>query len=109
MRLRPASVTIIGIIVLVLGMTGGISAILRLVLHSDVMRQEIAKNGLPISLQYAISIVGPLVYLTGGYYLLRVLNWARYLYFTWTVLMFAISLATSPMKMMLLPGILIFG
>ena len=40
--------------------------------------------------------------------MLKGYNWARYLYVIWSLIGFVIQIATSPVKVMLIPGFLIF-
>ena len=52
--------------------------------------------------------VGLVITLVCGIAMLKRQNWARLLYVGWSVIVLTISIATSPMKLLLLPGIIGF-
>jgi hypothetical protein len=51
---------------------------------------------------------GPIVILVCGIGLLKGRSWARLLYVIWNILGLVIGLATSPMKLMLIPSFIVF-
>lgn len=51
---------------------------------------------------------GLLITLACGIAMLKRQNWARLLYVGWSITGFIIGIATSPMKAMMIPGIIIF-
>ncbi len=103
---RPTSVTVIGWILLVLGAIGFLGLLCSL--GNPMARQAMAASPVPFPVQIALSAVGLGVSIVSGFFLLKGANWARFLYIVWSVAGFAFSLATSPAKLMLVPGIAIF-
>jgi hypothetical protein len=105
---RPTSVTVIAWILIAmngLGLFGFVAAMQR---DDKVTNEIMAKSPVPIPVQHAIGIAGMAVGLVSGYFLLKRKNWARYLYVCWTTFGLLFALATSPMKLMLIPSALIF-
>jgi len=67
------------------------------------------KSPFPISVQYALMWSGALVTSVSGVMMLYRQNWARLLYVGWNILGIIIGLTTSPIKIMMLPGIVVFA
>jgi hypothetical protein len=104
---RPTSVTVIGWILIVLGALGVLG--MSFSLANSAARQAMALNPMPIPVQFALAFAGLGVSIVSGAFILRGANWARWLYLGWSVFGFAVSLATSPSKLMLLPSLLVFA
>lgn len=66
-----------------------------------------AKSPVPIPVQFIMLYVGLTVMLVCGIGMLKGKNWARLLYVIWSAVGLVIGLATSPMKAMLIPGLLV--
>ena len=106
MTIRPTSVTVISWILIVMG---GISLITcTLMLNNPMAKELMARNPLPLSVQYAMMYVGLLVMITSGLAMLKGQNWARLLYVVWSALGFLIGVATSPMKTAMIPGLVVY-
>ena len=60
---------------------------------------------MPIPLQYTINFIGLSIMIISGIAMLKGFNWARLLYVTWSILGIIIAFFTSPMKAILLPGL----
>jgi hypothetical protein len=67
------------------------------------------KSPIPIPIQYVMLCVGLVISIVAGISMLRGKAWARLLYVAWSSIGFVTSLATSPVKLPLLPGIVVFG
>jgi hypothetical protein len=67
------------------------------------------KSPFSISVQYALMWSGALVTSGSGLMMLYRQNWARLLYVGWNILGIIIGLTTSPIKIMLLPGVVVFA
>jgi hypothetical protein len=67
------------------------------------------KSPFPISVQYALMWLGALVTSGSGVMMLYRQNWARQLYVGWSILGIIIGLTTSPIKIMMLPGVVVFA
>ncbi len=108
MQSRPTSLTVVCWILIVLGPL----AILPLLMgttHDPHVVELMNKSPFPISVQYAMMWLGALVTSSSGVLMLYRQNWARLVYVGWNILGIIIGLTTSPIKMMLLPGILVFA
>lgn len=105
---RPTSVTVVSVILIILGALGLLSPLALIAQRDNPQVQEaMALNPLPPAAQLTISVVGALVTLVSGIAVLRGQNWARWLFTGWFVLGFAVGLVVSPMKLMLIPGVII--
>ncbi|WP_300752890.1 hypothetical protein [Janthinobacterium sp.] len=102
MATRPTSVNIISwfiIVTSVLSLASGYYS------HGNPLVQELmAKNPMPIALQYGLMYGGLILSLVAGIAMRRGHNWARLVYVGWSVIGLVIGLATSPMKSTLIPG-----
>jgi len=105
MQTRPKSVVIVSWFLIVTGVS---SVIMTLATWNNELKEELmAKSTLPPSVQYAIQAIGLLVMIVCGISMLRGKPWARTTYVAWSVVGLAISVFTSPFKMMLIPGALL--
>jgi len=106
MTKRPTSITVISWILIV---TGGISLITTTaMINNPAVQDMMAKNPIPIPVQYAMSYIGLLVMIVSGVAMLKGMNWARYLYVIWNLVGFVIGIATSPMKAAMIPSLVVF-
>ncbi|MGA7965699.1 MAG: hypothetical protein WCB49_07415 [Gammaproteobacteria bacterium] len=103
---RPTSVTVIAWILIVIS---GIALIINLVmLANPALTELMAKNPMPIPLQYAITFLGLLISMGAGFAMLKGKNWGRLLYTAWGVIGFVVGFSTSPMKVAMIPGVIFF-
>ena len=103
---RPKSVTVIVWFVIV---TGVISVFTTLSsLNNPIVKELMSKSPLPASLQYALTCIGLAIRVISGIGMLKGQGWARLLYVVWGVFGFLIGLLTSPMKVAMIPGFVIF-
>jgi hypothetical protein len=103
---RPVSVAIIAWILVALG---GISIVTTsLMLNNPTVTDIMSKSPIPIPIQYVIAYFGMLVMIVSGIGMLKGFNWARFLYVIWSIIGLAISIATSPMKAGMIPGVVFF-
>jgi len=106
MRTRPTSVTVICWILIVMG---GISLITCTLMLSNATAKELmARNPLPMSVQYAMMYLGLVIMITSGLAMLQRQNWARLLYVIWSAVGFLVGVATSPMKTAMIPGFIVY-
>ena len=103
---RPTSITVIGWILIVLGVVGFLGILPDL--NSPDARELMAKSPIPISVQYTMSFLGLAISVLSGYGVLQGMNWARYLYVIWSVIGIGTGLATSPFKLMIIPSLVVF-
>jgi hypothetical protein len=107
MNKRPKSVTFISWFFIV---TGACSLLTNFTSINNPLTLELmAKSLLPVSAQFAMMYVKSAVSITSGIYMLRGANWARFLYIVYCAIILLISLVTFPAKLMLIPGIIIYG
>jgi len=106
MNQRPKSITVVCWILII---TGGISLISSTFSLTNPVAQELmAKSSIPISIQYVIMYAGLIITLVCAIAMLKRQNWARLLYVVWSIIGFIIGIATSPMKVIMIPSIIIF-
>lgn len=106
MRKRPLALTIIGWMLIAMGIFAmfGTSANLKNPQIIEYMRQ----SPLPLSLQYAILAVGVMIMTFSGLGILKGKNWARLLYVGWGLFSFLMSLAIGTMQASMIPGLILF-
>ncbi len=103
---RPTSITVISWLLIV---GGGISLTSNtLTLNNPMVQDLMSKNPMPISMQYTMLYVGLLITIVCGIAMLKRQNWARLLYVGWGIFGSLVGVATSPMKLMMIPGIIGF-
>jgi hypothetical protein len=111
MRTRPASITVIAWILILLG---GISLVTTALMIDKIMidnpaaRELISKSPIPVPVQYAMTYVGLLIMLVTGVAMLKGQNWGRWLYVVGTTVGFLIGIITSPLKEAMIPGFVFF-
>jgi hypothetical protein len=99
---RPVSLSILGWIIIV---TNAIALVVwPWTLHNPTTQAVLARSLLPVPLALALAIASEALSLVAGIGILKGRAWARTLYTVVTLAGFAISLATSPFKLLLLPG-----
>jgi hypothetical protein len=106
MQPRPTSITVISWILIVMGAISLIST--TVMLNNPTVRELMGKNPIPIPLQFAISYAGLIIMIVSGSAMLKGFNWARLLYVIWSVVGFLVGIATSPVKLAMIPGLVIF-
>jgi hypothetical protein len=94
MTARPTFVTVIGWLLILLGVLSLLST--PLVLFLDQTQAWLDASLLPRPVQIALNLASALVSLVGGYYMLAGKNWARLLFVVWSVGETALSLFLSP-------------
>ncbi|WP_018247528.1 hypothetical protein [Orenia marismortui] len=105
MKKRPTSITVIAWILII---TGGLSLIgTTFSLNNPEVIKIMEKSPVPIFIQNIIMYVGLIITITSGIAILKGLNWGRYTYVIWSIFSFIFSLLTSPMKMAMIPGLVI--
>lgn len=103
---RPTSITVISWILIVIGGLNLVTTTLNM--NNPEVRALMEKSLLPVSVQIAMIYVGMGILVICGAAMLNGQNWARWLYVIWNLIGIGVSLATSPMKLLLVPGILVF-
>jgi type IV secretory pathway TrbL component len=104
---RPTSVSIIAWFLIATALISVVTTYTSL--DNPVAQELMAKNLLPLSVQYVMLYVGLAISVASGVAMLKGWVWGRTLYIAWSVLGLVIGLATSPLKLMLIPGALILA
>jgi hypothetical protein len=101
---RPTSITVSAwyLIISSLLTLFSISAI-----NNPVAQELMSKNMLPMSVQYFMLFASVASTLVAGVGILFRHHWARVLFVAWSAVGLAIGLATSPVKIMVIPSMLI--
>jgi hypothetical protein len=107
MMKRPTSVTVIAWIILVCSVFALFGSIFTI--NNPMARELMAKSPVPLSAQYVITFAGLLISIVSGIFMLKGANWARMLYIIWGAIGFVFALGTSPAKLMLIPGFLVYA
>jgi hypothetical protein len=106
MTKRPISITVIAWLLII---STSFFLIYNIVnLNDPVARSLMLQNSLPLSIQFVVMYLGLAISLISGIAFLKRQNWARFLYAGWCVIGFMIGFATSPMRMVTLPGFALF-
>ena len=100
---RPTSITVIAWILIAIGCLSTITTMLTI--NNPEVINMMKKSPMPIPLQYTINFIGLSIMIISGIAMLKGFNWARLLYVTWSILGIIIAFFTSPMKAILLPGL----
>lgn len=106
MNQRPKSVLFISWFLII---TGSISLLTSLTsINNPVVLELMAKSPIPIPVQFILMYAGLIVSIISGFFMLRGANWARLLFVIWSAIGLLIGVATSPAKIMLVPGAIIY-
>lgn len=106
MKSRPLSVAIIGWVLLVFGLY--LLIVNLLTFNNSEIKDMMANSPMPMALQYALMYCGTLILIISGIGILKGKNWARWLYTIWGIIGIIISVVTTPINMMMIPGVLFF-
>jgi hypothetical protein len=106
MKIRPTSVSIIAWFLIITSCISLVSTIAMI--GNPEITEIMSKSLMPIPLQYAMGFLGLAVMLVSGIYMLKGQNWSRKLYVGWSIFGFVVGMATSPMKMAMVPGLVVF-
>ena len=103
---RPTLITVISWILIVISVLNLVTSTVNI--NNPMVHKLMAKSPLPIPVQFAMLYIGLAVTLICGVAMLGGHNWGRWLYVIWSVIGMIIGFATSPMKTMMVPGLLFF-
>jgi len=106
MRKRPLSLTVIGWMLIVMGIFSMFATSANL--KNPKVIEYMSQSPLPLSLQYAILALGVMIMTISGLGILKGKNWARLLYAGWGLFSFLMSLVIGTMQASMLPGLIIF-
>jgi hypothetical protein len=106
MRERPISVTIIAWFLIVAGVISVFTTLSTL--NNPMVEELMSKSLLPVPLQYAMMYIALAVSVICGIGMLKGQGWARLLYVIWGIIGFLVGFVTSPMKVAIIPGLIVF-
>lgn len=106
MKKRPLALTVIGWILIVMGIVSMFATSANL--KNPKIIEYMNQSPLPLSVQYAILALGVMVMTICGLGILKEKNWARFLYVGWGLGNFLMSLAIGTMQASMIPGLIIF-
>lgn len=106
MKKRPVSITIISWFLIITTIMSAVVAVISAG-SPDVVRM-MALSMLPASIQYLLAGMGFLVTMLSGVLMLKGKVQGRTLYVAWMVLSVFIGVVTSPARLMLVPGLVVF-
>lgn len=104
---RPTAVSVIAWFLIATSLISVVTSYSSL--DNPIAQELMAKNLLPLSVQYVMLYVGLAISVASGVAMLKGWNWGRTLYVAWSVLGLVIALATSPMKLVLIPSAIILA
>jgi hypothetical protein len=106
MKKRPLALTIIGWLLVMMGIVSMFATSANL--KNPKVIEYMSRSPLPLSIQYAILALGVMVMTISGLGILKGKNWARFLYTGWGLGSFLMSLAIGTMQTSMIPGLIIF-
>lgn len=107
MMKRPTSVSIIAWFLIATSLISVITSYTSL--DNPIAQELMAKNLLPLSVQYVMLYFGLAISVASGVAMLKGWNWGRTLYVAWSVCGLVIGLVTSPMKLVLIPSAIVLA
>jgi len=106
MNKRPASVTVIAWLLIVLGALSILTT--TTAINNPAVLEVLGKSPLPVGVQFAMTYAGLAVMIVSGVAMLKGRNWGRLLYVIWTGVSIVIGVFTSPIKAAMIPGVVVF-
>ena len=106
MNKRPRTITLIGWILIVIGIFSMFATSANL--KNPKVIAAMQETPLPMSMQYAILTLGVMIMTISGLGILKGKNWARFLYAGWGMFSFLLAIAVGTMQASMIPGLLIF-
>jgi hypothetical protein len=107
MNQRPTSVTVISWFLFAPSVISLVTSLFTF--NNPLVRDLMSKSVIPVPLQFVMMYVGLSISMACGIYMLKGANWARLLYIGWGAFGFLVSLLTSPTKLLLIPGVVVFA
>lgn len=104
---RPTSLTIIGWLLIVMGIFGLISQLTMQ--DNPAVQQVLAESPLPASVHMILGIIGAIVGVVSGYGVLKGMNWSRFLYVGWSAVGLVIGLLTTPFTSIMVLSLVFVG
>lgn len=107
MKSRPARITAVSWFIIVTNLLAVLS--MAYFFESQENWDMMAVNMLPVVVQRSLIMFSLGISILCGFMMLEGANWARWLYIIWNGAHFAIQLVSTLDKLMLVPGLVVFG
>jgi hypothetical protein len=104
---RPLSVTIICWALIGFGSLASVTFLFTA--NNELALTLMRKSPIPIPIQFAITAAGVAISILCAAFMLKGMGWARTLYIASQLVSFALGILTAPLKMALVPGIVLFA
>lgn len=104
---RPTSITVIGWILIVLGVVSIVGLVFTI--GNPRVQEFMARSTIPAPVQIFMLVAGMTIQMVCGVAFLKGYNWGRLLYVIGTGISIAVGLAMSPVKLAMAPGIILFA
>ena len=107
---RPTSITVIGWILIVLGILGLLGMLVFAgLMNSPLVQQTMEASRVPASVQLGVGFTGTLIYLVCGISLLKRQGWARFVYAAWGLISFIYMFLSSPYpSLLMIPNVVLY-
>lgn len=106
MKQRPTSITVVSWVLIVLGAISLIGTIITM--NNPAATELMSRSAIPVLVQYVLTYIGIVIMVACGIMMLKGQGWARFLYVVWTMIGFVIGLLTAPVKVAMVPGLVVF-
>jgi hypothetical protein len=103
---RPTSISVIAWLLIVLNAFALLGMLMTL--NNPQAKAIMAQSSVPLSVQYALGFGGLVIILICAIGMLHAYAWSRIAYVVWNLIATLYALITSPFKLMILPGFVIF-
>lgn len=106
MKKRPLALTIIGRVLVIMGIVSIYAT--SVTLKNPMVIENMGQSPLPLSIQYAILALGVMVMTISGLGILKGKNWSRLLYAGWGLGNLLLSLVIGTVQASMIPSLMIF-
>jgi hypothetical protein len=103
---RPISIIVIAWLLLFSAASSLLASIFTL--NKAAVQEMMAKTPIPAPVQYLMLFAGVIISIVSAIFMLRGANWARLLYICWGAFSCVIAFFTSPAKLTLIPGVVLY-
>lgn len=104
---RPTSLTVVAWLLMA---SAAVSLVSFMASHGNATAEDIMRQSLlPLAVQYAIGYTGLAVQVACAAAILTAQPWGRWVYVGWGALGLLVGFLTSPIKMALIPGLVLFA
>lgn len=103
---RPTSLTVVAWLLMA---SSAVSLVSFIASHGNAAAEDLMRQSpLPLVVQYAIGYIGLAVQVACAAAILTAQTWGRWVYVGWGAVGLLVGFLTSPLKMALIPGLILF-